>query len=172
MRDASLDMRFDLDSKIKANDIINRFSEIELADIMYHFGGERMSRKISRNIIKNRPINMVSELVEIIRISTPPNKRNKTMARVFQSFRIAVNNEIDNLKKFLKKYISYVKAGGKIVIISFHSVEDRIVKQSFKASSDKGVLKILTKKPIMASEEEKNFNKRSKSAKLRCAIKL
>ncbi len=172
MRDASLDMRFDLDSKIKANDIINRFSEIELADIMYHFGGERMSRKISRNIIKNRPINMVSELVEIIRISTPPNKRNKTMARVFQSFRIAVNNEIDNLKKFLKKYISYVKAGGKIVIISFHSVEDRIVKQSFKASSDKGVLKILTKKPITASEEEKNFNKRSKSAKLRCAIKL
>ena len=172
MRDASLDMRFDLDSKIKANDIINRFSEIKLADIMYQFGQERMSRKISRNIIKNRPINMVSELVEIIRISTPPNKRNKTMARVFQSFRIAVNNEIDNLKKFLKKYISYVNAGGKIVIISFHSVEDRIVKQSFKSSSNRGVLKILTKKPIIASEEEKNFNKRSKSAKLRCAVKL
>ena len=172
MRDASLDMRFDLDSKIKANDIINRFSEIKLADIMYQFGQERMSRKISRNIIKNRPINMVSELVEIIRISTPPNKRNKTMARVFQSFRIAVNNEIDNLKKFLKKYISYVNAGGKIVIISFHSVEDRIVKQSFKSSSNRGVLKILTKKPIIASKEEKNFNKRSKSAKLRCAVKL
>ena len=172
MRDASLDMRFDLDSKIKANDIINRFSEIKLADIMYQFGQERMSRKISRNIIKNRPINMVSELVEIIRISTPPNKRNKTMARVFQSFRIAVNNEIDNLKKFLKKYISYVNAGGKIVIISFHSVEDRIVKQSFKSSSNRGVLKILTKKPIIASKEEKKFNKRSKSAKLRCAVKL
>ena len=172
MRDANLDMRFDLDSKIKANDIINRYSEVELADIMYHFGGERMSRKISRNIIKNRPINLVSELVEIIRISTPPNKRNRTLARVFQSFRIAVNNEIGNLKKFLKKYISYVKAGGKIVIISFHSVEDRIVKQSFKSSSDKGILKILTKKPIMASEEEKNLNKRSKSAKLRCAVKL
>ena len=172
MRDASLDMRFDLDSKIKANDIINRFSEVELADIIYHFGEERMSRKISKNIIKNRPINMVSELVEIIRKSTPPNKRNKTMARVFQSFRIAVNNEIDNLEKFLKKYITYVRSGGKIVIISFHSIEDRIVKQSFKSSSNKGVLKILTKKPIMASEEEKNFNKRSKSAKLRCAIKL
>ena len=172
MRNASLDMRFDLDNKIKANDIINRFSEIELADIMYHFGGERMSRKISRNIIKNRPINMVSELVEIIRTSTPPNKRNKTMARVFQSFRIAVNNEIDHLKKFLKKYASYVKSGGKIVIISFHSVEDRIVKHSFKSSSNKGVLKILTKKPIMASDEEKSFNRRSKSAKLRCAIKL
>ena len=172
MRDASLDMRFDLDSKIKANDIINRRSEVELADIMYRFGEKRMSRKISRNIIKNRPINMVSELVEIIRISTPPNKRNKTMARVFQSFRIAVNNEIANLKKFLKKYITYLKAGGKIVIISFHSVEDRIVKHSFKSSSNKGVLKILTKKPIIASEEEKNFNKRSKSAKLRCAVKL
>ena len=172
MKDAILDMRFDLDSKIKANDIINKYSEVELADIMYHFGEERMSRKISKNIIKNRPINMVSELVEIIRISTPPNKRNKTMARVFQSFRIAVNNEIDNLKKFLKKYISYIKVGGKIVIISFHSIEDRMVKHSFKSSDNKGVLKILTKKPIMASEEEKNFNKRSKSAKLRCAIKL
>ena len=172
MREASLDMRFDLDSKIKANDIINRLSEVELADIMYHFGEERMSRKISRNIIKNRPINMVSELVEIIRISTPPNKRNKTMARVFQSFRIAVNNEIETLKNFLKKYITYLKVGGKIVIISFHSVEDRIVKHSFKSSSNKGVLKILTKKPIMASEEETNFNKRSKSAKLRCAVKL
>ena len=172
MRNANLDMRFDLDSKIKANDIINRSSEVELADIMYHFGEERKSRKISRNIIKSRPINMVSELVEIIRISTPPNKRNKTMARVFQSFRIAVNNEIDNLEKFLKKYITYVRSGGKIVIISFHSIEDRIVKHSFKNSSSKGVLKILTKKPIMASKEERNFNKRSKSAKLRCAIKL
>ena len=165
-------MRFDLDSVIKASDIINRYSEVELADIMYHFGEERMSRKISKNIIKNRPINMVSDLVEVIRISTPPNKRSKTMARVFQSFRIAVNNEIDNLKKFLKKYISYIKVGGKIVIISFHSIEDRLVKHSFKSSSKKGVLKILTKKPIMASEVEKNLNKRSKSAKLRCAIKL
>ena len=172
MRDASLDMRFDLDSKIKAYDIINRYSETELADIMYHFGEERMSRKISKNIIKNRPINMVSELVEIIRISTPPNKRSKTMARVFQSFRIAVNNELDNLKNFLRKYISYVKVGGRIVIISFHSIEDRIVKHSFKSSSKNGVIKILTKKPLMASMEEKNFNKRSKSAKLRCAIKL
>ena len=115
---------------------------------------------------------MVSELVEIIRMSTPPKKRNKTLARVFQSFRIAVNNEIDNLKKFLKKYISYVKAGGKIVIISFHSIEDRIVKHSLKSSSKNGDLKILTKKPIMVSEKEKKFNKRSKSAKLRCAIKL
>ena len=172
MRDAILDMRFDLDTKIKAYDIINKSSEAELADIMYHFGEERMSRKISKNIIKNRPINMVSELVEIIRISTPPNKRSKTMARVFQSFRIAVNNEINNLKRFLKKYISYVNVGGKIVIISFHSIEDRLVKHNFKSSSNKGVLKILTKKPIMASEKEKNFNKRSKSAKLRCAIKL
>ena len=172
MKDANLDMRFDLDSKIKANDIINRYSESELADIMYHFGEERMSRKISKNIIKNRPVNTVSELVEIIRISTPPNKRKKTMARVFQSLRIAVNNELDNLKKFLKKYASHVKVGGKIVIISFHSLEDRIVKHSFKLSSNKGDLKILTKKPIIASEEERNFNKRSKSAKLRCAIKL
>ena len=172
MRDASLDMRFDLDSKVRANDIINRCSEVEIADIIYHFGEERRSRKISKNIIKNRPINTVSELVEIIRISTPPNKRNKTLARVFQSLRIAVNSELNNLKTFLKKYITYLRVGGKIIIISFHSIEDRIVKHSFKSSSNTGVLKILTKKPIMASEEEKNFNKRSKSAKLRCAIKL
>ena len=172
MRNANLDMRFDLDSKVRANDIINRCSEVEIADIIYHFGEERRSRKISKNIIKNRPINTVSELVEIVRISTPPNKRNKTLARVFQSLRIAVNSELNNLKTFLKKYITYLRVGGKIIIISFHSIEDRIVKHSFKSSSNTGVLKILTKKPIMASEEEKNFNKRSKSAKLRCAIKL
>ena len=172
MRNANLDMRFDLDSKVRANDIINRCSEVEIADIIYNFGEERRSRKISKNIIKNRPINTVSELVEIVRISTPPNKRNKTLARVFQSLRIAVNSELNNLKTFLKKYITYLQVGGKIIIISFHSIEDRIVKHSFKSSSNTGVLKILTKKPIMASEEEKNFNKRSKSAKLRCAIKL
>ena len=172
MRNANLDMRFDLDSKVRANDIINRCSEVEIADIIYNFGEERRSRKISKNIIKNRPINTVSELVEIVRISTPPNKRNKTLARVFQSLRIAVNSELNNLKTFLKKYITYLRVGGKIIIISFHSIEDRIVKHSFKSSSNTGVLKTLTKKPIMASEEEKNFNKRSKSAKLRCAIKL
>ena len=172
MRDANLDMRFDLDSEIRANDIINRYSENELADIIYHYGEEKRSRKISKNIIKTRPINTVGELKEIIRISTPPNKRNKTMARVFQAFRIAVNDELENLKIFLKKYITYLKAGGKIIIISFHSIEDRIVKHSFKSSSDNGDLKILTKKPIMATEEEKRINSRSKSAKLRCAIKL
>tara|TARA_B100000035_G_C20959524_1_gene535841 strand:+ start:147 stop:1031 length:885 start_codon:yes stop_codon:yes gene_type:complete len=171
-RNSNLDMRFDLESQLQANDIINNSSDKELSDIIYFFGEERRSRTISKNIIKNRPINTVNELKEIIRISTPPNKRNKTLARVFQSFRIAVNNELENLKSFLKKYITYLNTGGKIIIISFHSLEDRLVKHSFKYSSSEGNLKIITKKPVMASDKEKDANKRSKSAKLRCAIKL
>ena len=172
MREANLDMRFDLKNEIQARDIINLSSNKELSDIMYYYGEERRSRIISKNIIKNRPINTVNKLKEIIRFSTPPNKRDKTMARVFQSFRIAVNHELENLKSFLKQYINYLKVGGKIIIISFHSLEDRIVKHSFKSGINKGDLKIITKKPVMATEEEKRINKRSKSAKLRCAIKL
>ena len=94
------------------------------------------------------------------------------MARVFQSFRIAVNEELENLKNFMGKYIKYLKTGGKIIIISFHSLEDRIVKHCFKTSSRNGELSILTKKPIMSSKKEQASNSRSKSAKLRCAVKI
>lgn len=169
---SSLDMRFDQDSRIDASRIINKSSESEIADIIYYYGEERRSRFIAKRIFQNRPINRVDQLVEILKKCTPPHKRNKILARVFQSFRIAVNKELDNLSSFLEKYLDCLKVGGKIIIISFHSLEDRIVKRSFKESSRKGQLNIITKKPIIACEEERIKNSRSKSAKLRCAVKL
>ena len=172
MEDSKLDMRFDQEEKINAADIINKSSMSELADIMYYFGEERRSRLIAKKIFEHRPIEKVQDLVAIIKKCTPPNKRNKTMARVFQSFRIAVNDELENLKKFMGKYIRYLKTGGKIIIISFHSLEDRIVKHCFKDSSKNGELSILTKKPIISSKMEQAINSRSKSAKLRCAVKI
>ena len=172
METSYLDMRFDQDSRIDAAKLINKSSESEIADIIYYFGEERRSRSIAKKICQNKPVTKVADLVEILRRCTPPYKRNKTLARVFQSFRIAVNKELDNLSSFLEKYISCLKVGGKIIIISFHSLEDRIVKRSFKESSNSGKLNIITKKPIVATEEERTKNSRSKSAKLRCAIKL
>ena len=109
--------------------------------------------------------------MSIIKSCTPPHKRNRTIARVFQAFRIALNNELERLSEFLSSYIDYLEIGGKIVIISFHSLEDRLVKRNFKDFSNNGLLKILTKKPIVASNSEVNSNRRSKSAKLRCAEK-
>ena len=172
MEDSKLDMRFNQEGEINAADIINKSSMLELADIMYYFGEERRSRLIAKKIFEHRPIEKVQDLVTIIKKCTPPNKRNKTMARVFQSFRIAVNDELENLKKFMGKYIKYLKTGGKIIIISFHSLEDRIVKHCFRASSKNGELSILTKKPIISSKIEQTSNSRSKSAKLRCAVKI
>ena len=172
MEDSNLDMRFNQEGDINAADIINKSSISELADIMYFFGEERRSRLIAKKIFEYRPIEKVQDLVTIIKKCTPPNKRNKIMARVFQSFRIAVNDELENLKKFMRKYIKYLKTGGKIIIISFHSLEDRIVKHCFKASSKNGELRILTKKPITSSKIEQASNSRSKSAKLRCAVKI
>ena len=169
---SSLDMRFDQDSRIDASRIINKSSESEIADIIYYYGEERRSRSIAKKIFQNRPINKVDQLVEVLKKCTPPHKRNKILARVFQSFRIAVNKELDNLSSFLEKYLDCLKVGGKIIIISFHSLEDRIVKRSFKESSRKGQLNIITKKPIIACEDERIKNSRSKSAKLRCAVKL
>ena len=172
MEDSKLDMRFNQEGEINAADIINKSSMSGLADIMYYFGEERRSRLIAKKIFEDRPIEKVQDLVTIIKKCTPPNKRNKTMARVFQSFRIAVNDELENLKMFMGEYIKYLKTGGKIIIISFHSLEDRIVKHCFKASSKNGELSILTKKPIMSSKIEQASNSRSKSAKLRCAVKI
>ena len=105
MEDSNLDMRFNQEGEINATDIINKASMSELADIMYYFGEERRSRLIAKKIFERRPIEKVQELVTIIKKCTPPNKRNKTMARVFQSFRIAVNDELENLKKFMGEYI-------------------------------------------------------------------
>ena len=171
-KDSYLDMRFDKENKIDAASIINKSSESELADIIYYYGEERRSRSIAAKIIKTRPMTNVYDLVNAIKKSTPPNNRNKTLARVFQAFRIAVNKELEKLSDFLTKYIQCLEKGGKIIIISFHSLEDRLVKRNFKNYSNNGLLKILTKKPMVANEIERISNNRSKSAKLRCAEKI
>ena len=166
-----LDMRFDQSNELTAAKLINNSTQSELADIIYHNGEERRSRAIAKKISHSLPIYNVQELVNVITSCTPPNKRNRTIARVFQAFRIALNNELEKLKEFLSNYIDYLEKGGRIVIISFHSLEDRLVKRNFKTFSENGLMKILTKKPITASIEEVNDNSRSKSAKLRCAEK-
>ena len=169
--DSILDMRFDLSQKKTAYHIVNNIHEDELANIIFLNGEERRSRPIAKKIVKMRPIEKVSGLVEAIRQATPPFKRNKTLSRVFQAIRIAVNNELEKLDTFLSNFYDRLEDGGRIVIISFHSLEDRKVKHSFKSLKNENGFKILTKKPLIPSDEEIIENSRSRSAKLRSAEK-
>ena len=169
---SELDMRFDLSQKYKANDLLNIKSKKEIADIIFKYSDERRSRAIADSILKMRPIKNVYELVEAIRRSTPPKNRNKTLARVFQAIRILVNNELSILENFLSEFCSQLSVGGRIVFISFHSIEDRIVKRALKDLSVKKKIKILTKKPLYPSQKENNLNRRSRSAKLRAAERI
>ena len=169
--DSILDMRFDLSQKKTAYHIVNNIHEDELANIIFLNGEERRSRPIAKKIVKMRPIEKVSGLVEAIRQATPPFKRNKTLSRVFQAIRIAVNNELEKLDTFLSNFYDRLEDGGRIVIISFHSLEDRKVKHSFRSLKNKNGFKILTKKPLIPSNEEIIENSRSRSAKLRSAEK-
>ena len=169
--DASLDMRFDRSQKKTANHIINKTPEKVLADILYYNGEEKRSRSIASKIVKMRPVEKVSELVEAVRQSTPPFKRNKSLSRVFQAIRIAVNDELEKLDTFLSSFYDRLADGGRIVIISFHSLEDRKVKHSFKRLKIEKKFNILTKRPIIPTVEEMRINSRSKSAKLRAAAK-
>ena len=169
---SELDMRFDLSQNFKANDLLNTKSKKEIADLIFKYSDERRSRAIADNILKMRPIKSVFELVEAIRKSTPPKNRNKSLARVFQAVRILVNNELSILENFLSEFCSQLSVGGRIVFISFHSLEDRIVKHALKDLSLKKKMKILTKKPLCPSPEENFSNRRSRSAKLRAAEKI
>ncbi|MBL7013244.1 MAG: 16S rRNA (cytosine(1402)-N(4))-methyltransferase RsmH [Candidatus Marinimicrobia bacterium] len=167
-----LDMRFDQTAELDAESLINYSSEEELANIIYEFGEERLSRRIARSIAQKRPISTVDDLYDAVRSATPPQHRNKSLARVFQAFRIAVNQELEKIESFLAHFMDSLTVGGRIVIMSYHSLEDRMVKHSFKSLKQAGVLKVLTKKPIMASKEEIEINPRSRSAKLRAAERI
>lgn len=171
-KDADLDMRFDSSQSMKASDIINHSTVEDLANIIYENGEERRSRRIARNIEKMRPIHTVFELVEAIRRCTPPNHRDRTLSRVFQAIRIKVNGELEKLNLFLSMFVSRLAIGGRVAIISFHSLEDRMVKHAFKRLAKEGVLSILSKKPIIPSEKEQKENRRSRSAKLRVAERI
>jgi 16S rRNA (cytosine1402-N4)-methyltransferase len=166
---AELDMRMDQRQDLTAGDIINHWEEVKLAHIFYTYGEERLSRRIARRIVEDRPFQTTTDLAEAIARCVPGKYRHGRIhpaTRVFQALRIAVNAELDVLETFIGKAATWLKPGGRIVIISFHSLEDRIVKHRLRESP---VLKVLTKKPIMAEAAELQQNARSRSAKLRIA---
>lgn len=172
--DALLDMRMDKDLKISAYDIVNGFSEENLFGIFKEFAEERFSKRIARAIVFNRVSNDIKttfELKNIIEKAIPTWKKRESVTRIFQALRIVVNSELENLKKALDSAICLLSPSGRIVVISYHSLEDRIVKMFFKEKGKDGILKIITKKPIIASDIEIKENPRAKSAKLRCAEK-
>jgi 16S rRNA (cytosine1402-N4)-methyltransferase len=169
---ANLDMRMDRGRSLTAADVINNWDEAELADIFFKYGEERLSRRIARRIVERRPLHTTTELADAIASSVPPKYRYGRIhpaTRVFQALRIVVNDELKSLETFLDKAPNALVAGGRIAIISFHSLEDRPVKHGLRNSP---LLKVLTKKPIIAQEEEIGKNPRSRSAKLRIAEKL
>ncbi|MEH2225162.1 16S rRNA (cytosine(1402)-N(4))-methyltransferase RsmH [Nostoc sp.] len=169
---ANLDMRMDRGRSLTADDVINNWDEAELADIFFKYGEERLSRRIARRIVERRPLHTTTELAEAIASSVPPKYRYGRIhpaTRVFQALRIVVNDELKSLETFLDKAPNALVPGGRIAIISFHSLEDRPVKHGLRNSP---LLKVLTKKPIIAQEEEISQNPRSRSAKLRIAEKL
>ena len=177
LRNEPLDMRFSPESNsLTAQDIINKWSEPEIEKVLKEYGEERFSKKITLEIIKERkekPIKTTFQLIEVIKRAIPGKYcrgRIHFGTRTFQALRIAVNDELNNLKKVLPQAVEVLSSEGRIVIISFHSLEDRIVKNFFR-DLDKVKLKILTKKPITPNEVEIKINRRSRSAKLRAAIR-
>lgn len=170
--EGSLDMRFDFTQGKKASDIIKSNNIEKLTKIFKKYGEERFSYRIARSIKEMKDVKTVNHLKEAIRRCTPPKNRDRILARIFQSLRIVVNDELEILQDFLLKFVDFLSPNGKIVIISYHSLEDRLVKHQFKHLSNNGLLKILTKRPIRSSEKEINNNRRSKNAKLRAAEKV
>ena len=178
LKDEPLIMRYDGDiNSLTAAQVINSFNEKELADIFWKYGEERFSRQIAKKIIEERKkekILTTFALSEVIKKATPRNYergRINPATRTFQALRIYVNEELENLSKVLKNLDKIVKIKGRIAIISFHSLEDRLVKNCFKQMAKEKMAELLVKKPITASEEEIRANPRSRSAKLR-GIKL
>jgi len=171
---AALDMRMDRQQSLTAADIVNHWDATKLADLFYTYGEERFSRRIARRIVERRPFQTTTELAGAIASSIPYSTRGQSArrlhpaTRVFQALRIAVNQELTALETFLDSAPYWLKPGGRIGIISFHSLEDRRVKHRLRACPD---LNILTKKPIQAQPEEQKQNPRSRSAKLRLAEK-
>ena len=193
MEDAPLDMRMNREGGKSAYDVINTYSEGELTDIFFKYGEEKFSRKIARIIAerrKDKPVETTLELVDIIKAAIPERMRQKgshPAKRVFQAVRIEVNGELEDLRYALDNFFDVLKPGGRLSVITFHSLEDRIVKIAFNdyatgctcpkdfpicVCGKKPRGKVITRKPVLPGEEECQYNKRSKSAKLRVVEKL
>ncbi len=186
MKDAPLDMRMDLNSEFSAQNVVNEYSEEKLRLIFFKYGEEKFSGSIAKNIVKQRPINTTMELVKVIEGSVPYKyfREHHPERKIFQAIRIEVNHELDVLESVLPDAVDLLNPGGRISVITFHSLEDRIVKQTFKKLSEiseifsglresdipdeyKPKIKLVNRKPILPSEEELRENRRSASAKLR-----
>jgi len=175
-----LDMRLDPAMGEPASALLRRLNERDLADLIYRYGEERYSRRIARKIVEVRrraPLETTEDLAELVRrcVPRPPRSANRRRppidpaTRVFQALRIAVNDELGELESLLKVLLACVRPGGRVVVISFHSLEDRLVKTAFR---DRSVWEALTRKPVQAGEEEVTGNPRARSAKLRAALRL
>ena len=171
-----LDMRMNPMSGETAEQVVNHIDERELADVIYEFGEERRSRRIARAIVRSRPIRTTKQLVEVISAAARSMKwkheRIHPATRTFQALRIFVNRELDDLKALLEAAPRVLKPGGRLVVISFHSLEDRIVKDAMREGAKDKHFRLLTKKPVVASEDEIDRNPRSRSAKMRAAERV
>jgi len=177
--DGPLDMRMDPQGERTADQVVNRMGEEELANVIYEFGEERRSRRIARAIVRARPIRSTAHLAQVISAALRSMKKDHgarekihPATRTFQAIRIFVNRELDDLKALLEAAPKVLKPGGRLVVISFHSLEDRIVKDAIRAGREAGIYSVLTKKPVTATQEEIDRNPRSRSAKLRAAEKV
>jgi len=171
MNDEPLDMRMDPDSDFNAIKVVNEYPEEELSRIIFEYGQEfKFARRIARSIVNSRPLNTTFELIEAIRKALPYyeiNKRKRHFAtKTFQAVRIEVNKEFDNIKTALSKFGDYLNPGGRVAVMSFHSLEDKIIKDYFKNSEK---FSLVTKKPLIPTEKEIEENPRSRSTKLRVA---
>ena len=179
-----LDMRMDISQKLTAYDVVNGYQEERIREILYKLGEEPYAKKIAKRIVlkrKIKPIKTTGDLLETIRESTPPkyrfSRRGHYASKVFRAIRMEVNQELLALEEAIPKAVTGLKSGGRLVIISFHSLEDRIVKRTFKEMSQAGenkkpIVRLLTKKPVMASPAEIKKNPKADSAKLRAVEKL
>ncbi len=175
--DGPLDMRMDPRSERSAEQVVNHLDERQLADVIYEFGEERRSRRIARAICRSRPIRSTAHLADVISAAARPmnqaERRIHPATRTFQALRIFVNRELEDLQALLEAAPRILKPGGRVVVISFHSLEDRIVKDAFREGAIKDKhFRVLTKKPVTATELESDRNPRARSAKLRAAERV
>lgn len=171
-RDTSLDMRADKDQRLTAKDVVNKYGEKELTKILYEFGELKYGRQIAKNIVlsrKNRAFATTFDLVNMMKELVPPRYLNSDLSKLFQAIRIEVNAELNNLVMVLEDSAEILEEGARIAVVSYHSLEDRIVKNSFRSSDN---YRVITKKPVEASEKEISANTKARSAKLRVAEKI
>ncbi len=173
-----LDMRMDQDGPVTAKDMVNTLGEEELANVIFNYGEERFSRRIAKAIVQYRsrkPVETTTELEEIIFTSVPVSYRRQKIhpaTRTFQAIRIAVNRELESLKMIMEKCADHLKVGGRVGVIAFHSLEDRMVKERFRELSKSGIVSLITKKPLRPGDEEVRSNPRARSARFRVAERI